>query len=428
MSDPTLASGPAAAVIGPYRHEKTLFTLIASLSVLFWVLLTLGTLGIIWIYMIFIYLFVLMAHSALISHLKGNAVRITPRQFPELHARIEACCQKVGLERLPESYLMTGDGMLNAFATRFLRRYYVVLLSDIVDALEDDQEGINFYIGHELGHIARQHVANQWWMGPAMFLPLLGSAYRRAQEYTCDQYGAACCASLASASRAMAVLAAGTQRWKHMDSQAFIEQSAGTGGFWMSLNELTSEYPWLCKRMARLHDPKASTPRRHPLAWFFAMFLPNAGPGGLVFSMLIWMFMIGMVAAIALPTYFEYTQRMASAPAFAYAETLRSASQRHYESTEELVSSPAELGLGPAPEGVKEVLMDADNGQIILSLEGNEKIIQMPYVDDDDQIGWNCSTTLAAAIIPKGSSCESVADEKDEEARKGEALGKLFGL
>ena len=50
-------------------------------------------------------------------------------------------------------------------------------------------------------------------------------------------------------------------------AHAFVEQAAHSGGFWMSLQELTATAPWLCKRMARLPSPPMAVPRRHLLAW-----------------------------------------------------------------------------------------------------------------------------------------------------------------
>lgn len=412
MSD-TFQPAPPQAIarpLGPYRHEHSLFVILSIFAVLFWILLTLVTFGIVWIYLAFFYLFFLAGHSALISHLKGNAVRISEQQFPELHAQLLACCAKVGIKRAPEAYLMSGNGILNAFATRFLSRYYVVLLSDVVDALASDQEGINFYLGHELAHVARKHVANSWWLAPVKFMPLVGTAYRRAQEYTCDQYGAACCENLSSASHAMAVLAAGTHRWQQLDAQAFIAQTKETSGFWMSLNELTGEYPWLCKRMARLHDPKAETPRRHPLAWFFAFCLPSSGPGGLILSLFLFFCVIGMLAAISIPAYQQYQQRAAYPEIFSYGETLKVAVQDYYEKNGELAEEVESLGLtGPQPAAVGEVTLDPSESTVRLSLLNGKTIVETAEWDDDGHLtGWSCLTDVLDADIPKGVSCESV--------------------
>src|SRR5206468_183018 len=116
---------------------------------------------------------------------------------------------KLGLDQdKPEAYLLQGNGMLNAFATRFLGRHYVVLLSDVVDAMQAHPEGVNFYIGHELGHVRMKHLTGKLWRAPVLWIPLLGAAYSRANESTCDRHGRACCESPEAAARAMVALAA----------------------------------------------------------------------------------------------------------------------------------------------------------------------------------------------------------------------------
>lgn len=419
MNPAAAANPPLQLSIPTYHHEKTLFGILAAVSIVFWILLTVGTIGIIWIYMLALYVFFLFAHSALISFLKGNAVRLDADQFRDLHGRLTACCQRLAIAPVPEAYLMTADGMLNAFATRFLRRYYVVLLSDVVDALDDDPEAINFYIGHELGHIHRKHIANGWWMGPALMMPLLGTAYRRAQEYTCDQYGLACCASQASATRALAVLAAGTRRWKTLNTDAYVAQCAQTGGFWMSLNELASDYPWLCKRMARLHNPGHRLPSRHPFAWLLAIFMPRVGPGGPLVSLMMLFAMIGILAAIAIPSYVDYQARANAAPAFAYGNEASAAVGAWYEEHEELPADLGNLGLTQKLPASATASLDTENGVITLMLGKTGHITYVPSLNDENHLEWNCSTSLPAKAIPPGDTCDSIPSDP--------GLGTLFG-
>ena len=87
MTSPSLIGSLAVTPVAAYRHEKTLFAILAVFAGLFWLLLTVGTIGIVWLYMLLMYLFALFAHSALISYLQGNAVRISATQFPDLHER-----------------------------------------------------------------------------------------------------------------------------------------------------------------------------------------------------------------------------------------------------------------------------------------------------------------------------------------------------
>lgn len=286
-----------ATRIEPYANERTLYRLLAALSVLALAGLTLLTAGLVWIVIGWLFLGYLCLASWFIGHVRGNGVRITAGQYPQLYQRLLNCCVVAGLDQPPEFYLLGGNGMRNAFAARFLNRYYVVLMSDIVDALEDDQEALNFYIGHELGHIERGHLSRAWFLQLAMMLPLVGCAYARAREYTCDQYGLACCASVDSAVRALSVLAAGAQRWKTLDAHEYASQAAATGGFWMSLNELLSDYPWLCKRVARIRGDKPSAPARHPFACALACLVPRTGLG-VIGGFVVYSYLVLIVAVV----------------------------------------------------------------------------------------------------------------------------------
>jgi Zn-dependent protease with chaperone function len=169
-----------------------------------------GTLGLALVYGLLFFLGYCFAQSALISYIKGTGVRITEAQYPDLQHQIAACCDKLGLDTVPEAYLMQMGGAFNAFATRFLGRDFLVLYSDVVDALEAHPDALNFYIGHEIGHIKRKHLSWSPVLMPASVLPLVGAAYSRAREYTCDRHGLAACSSIESAQAGMA---AAVVRW-----------------------------------------------------------------------------------------------------------------------------------------------------------------------------------------------------------------------
>jgi len=256
--------------------EKTLFFILAALATVIWAVLIVGTLGIALIYIFFFWVFGLYAQSYLISYLVGTGAVVTEKQFPDLHKYYEECCNELGMEKRPTMILIQMDGMFNAFATRFLRKHYVVLLSDVVDALQDEPEAIKFYIGHELGHVSRNHIMRGFYLFPVFWVPLLNSAYSRACELTCDRHGLACCDTEDSAVKAMSALAVGGERWKTMSTDAYLEQKSYTRGFWMSLHEIFARYPWLVRRIARLHkDPeKRSMPRRNIFAWIVALIIP----------------------------------------------------------------------------------------------------------------------------------------------------------
>jgi Zn-dependent protease with chaperone function len=289
----------------PYRHEDPLFWISVYFAISMWLVLLIVTFGLIIPIMLLIALLGLFTHSLLITWLKGNSVKVTAQQYPDLHDLYLQTCTRLGIEKRPELYLVQVDGMLNAVATRFMRRDYVVMLSAVVDALEDRPQAIKFYMGHELGHIKRKHLSRHWWLWPGMLFPLLSPAYSRAREYTCDRHGFASCDNLDDAKRALAVLAVGPQRWKTINLAAFEEQAQATGGFWMAVNELTADYPWLCKRMMVLENRNAVFPKRNFFAWMIAALSPRMGYGGAVIGFLYWLILGVSILALTVALVFS---------------------------------------------------------------------------------------------------------------------------
>lgn len=186
-----------------------------------------------------------------------------------------------------------------------MRRKYIILYSSCVDALEENPDGINFYFGHELGHILRNHLFWSPFLAIPSFLPIIGAAYSRAREYTCDQFGAACIQNSENAVKALLVLVAGAKQWQKVDHSVYLKQIKTTSGFWMSLNEITNSYPWLVKRVAMVSGQSAHYmfPRRHWFAWAISPFLPHFGSGlaGSLIGLLMMLYFIAVFSVAAIP-------------------------------------------------------------------------------------------------------------------------------
>src|SRR5439155_4190993 len=71
----------------------------------------------------------IVVHGLLIGHLKGNAVRMSEWQFAEVHRMAGELAREMDLDPVPAVYVLQSGGVLNAFATKFLGRSFVVVNS-----------------------------------------------------------------------------------------------------------------------------------------------------------------------------------------------------------------------------------------------------------------------------------------------------------
>ena len=171
---------------------------------------------------------------------------------------------------MPELYILQAGGFLNAFATRFTGRNFVVIYSSMEEILGPTGPLMKFLMGHEIGHIQRKHLVKKMLLAPGIIVPLLFQAYHRACESTCDRYGAYASDDLNGSMQALTVLASGRSA-AHVDTAHFAVQHFHARGFFVSWHELASTYPTLSQRVAQIlgfQDPQyAARPGRHPLAY-----------------------------------------------------------------------------------------------------------------------------------------------------------------
>ncbi len=93
------------------------------------------------------------SEPALKAQLLGNAVRVGPDQYPEIHAIVEECSQILSIE--PPEVFIKHSPYFNA-ATFGVEKPFIILHSALVDGF--DQDELHFIIGHEMGHIKSKHV------------------------------------------------------------------------------------------------------------------------------------------------------------------------------------------------------------------------------------------------------------------------------
>ncbi|MDE1170569.1 MAG: M48 family metalloprotease [Verrucomicrobium sp.] len=253
--------------------EKTYFGILLALSVILWGALAASLAGAVVALLLGVFLW--FVNGLLVSHLKSGAVRVTERQLPELYASFRAACAALGQREEPEFYVLQGNGILNAFATRHAGRDFVVVYSGLLEALGHDTPEIRFLIGHEIGHIRRSHLSKRILLLPGQLVALLYRAYHRACEATCDRFGALAAGETAGSVRAMLVMAAGRETAPRIDSVVFAEQYRARRGFFVSWHELALGYPTLSRRVSLLFGTESPThlsaAPRNPAAYLFAL-------------------------------------------------------------------------------------------------------------------------------------------------------------
>ncbi len=253
-------------------REETYFYILLVLSIFIWACVVISVIGILVVLVLAVAAW--FTHGLLVARLRSESVLITPQQYPDLHASFVESCQRLGLDKVPEFYLLQHGGVLNAFATRHAGRNFVVLYSSFVEALGSNSPMIKFLMGHEIGHLRRKHLTKKVWLAPGMIFPLLGEAYHRACEATCNRHGAYAADDLPASMLALTVLASGREA-SNVNTQYFADQYFTTRGFFVSWHELIINYPTLSQRVAQIlgfADPKyAKRSGRHPLAYICAL-------------------------------------------------------------------------------------------------------------------------------------------------------------
>ncbi|HEY3371565.1 MAG TPA: M48 family metallopeptidase [Prolixibacteraceae bacterium] len=215
----------------------------------------------IYAYAVMILIFLFFRFGLLIGHLKGNGIKLGKNQFADIYQVAVKQAELLGLSKVPSIYILQSGGVLNAFAARFLGRNYIVLYSEIVEtAYDQDKSILEFIIGHEMGHIKRQHMLKNLILMPSYIIPFLAAAYSRACEYTCDAIGHAL--SPAGAKGGLLVLASGKTIYKKVNLNEFLRQDVSEDGFWKWFAEKVASHPNLTRRLNALGEAKVSPTAR----------------------------------------------------------------------------------------------------------------------------------------------------------------------
>jgi Zn-dependent protease with chaperone function len=186
--------------------------------------------------------------------IRGSAVRLSRLQSPDIYKVKEDFARRLGLKREPEIYVMSGNGVLNAFAASTFGYDFVVIHSELFsNTYEKNKDALAFIIGHELGHLRLGHTRLWYQLSTAYVdrVPLLGGFLSRAREYSCDRHGAYLAPQ---GEEGLVLLAAGRYFYKQVDIEELLAQARRFRGFWPVVALLPRSHPFSVRRIQTLYD------------------------------------------------------------------------------------------------------------------------------------------------------------------------------
>lgn len=115
---------------------------------------------------------------------------------------------------------------------------------------------------------------------------------------------------------------------------------------------------------------------------------------------------VGVLAAVALPAYQDYTVKARIAQALLYGDGAAEAVARHYAAHQQVPASLQAADFNaPLPAGVQAITVNPNNGFVSVTLDfaplAGKSLLLVPSKGRDQQISWACtSTEVAARYLP----------------------------
>ncbi len=211
--------------------------------------------------------------------LMASSVKVSPKQFPDLHAKLQVACTTLGVD-MPDMYVQQNP-IVNAF-TFGVERHVVVLHTGLLERLNDEETLA--VIAHEVGHIHAEHVLYltaarlfealtkgtlEMVPGSAIIKFLISAgissallAWARRAELSCDRAGLLVTQDPHIIGRTMMKLAGGTMASK-IDYEEFLEQGrqfkkdcddSALDKFWANLVNAGQTHPFPIWRVSEILD------------------------------------------------------------------------------------------------------------------------------------------------------------------------------
>ena len=186
------------------------------------------------------------------AYVRGNSVRLSKIQFPEVYAILEDHCRRLGMARIPELFLTSGTIRPYSRAYSAWREDYIILHENLFEAdYRKTLDVVSFAIGHELGAIRLGHTAN-WNEALLTYISTikwLANPLHRIRVLSRDRYAAHL---TPTGFRGLLILAAGRRLMDEVNVEDYLDQMRHYGSLWSGVDIFVEATPQLFVRLQQL--------------------------------------------------------------------------------------------------------------------------------------------------------------------------------
>jgi hypothetical protein len=186
------------------------------------------------------------------SAIRGNSVRLSEKQFPEIYAILQDHCRRLGMTDVPELFLTAGGIAPFSKTYSSWRENYIVLHQVLFDIVEEKSiDVVIFTLAHELGAIRLKQTAvwNEVLLTYVSAIKWFRNPLERARTYSRDRYGAALSPT---GFRGLLINAVGRRLMDHVDIPDYLAQASAYRGFWANINAFFEPKPQVFSRLQQL--------------------------------------------------------------------------------------------------------------------------------------------------------------------------------
>lgn len=186
------------------------------------------------------------------AYVRGNSVRLSKTQFPEIYEILEAHCRRLGIAEIPELFIT--DAAIKPYSEAYSswRENYIILHQNIFDTdYRKELDVVSFLLGHELGAIrlGQTAVRTEMLLTYISSVKWLANPLNRVRIFSRDRYGA----HLAPTGfRGLLILAVGRRLLDDVNIDDYLDQMRRYGSIWAGINTFVEPRPILLLRLQEL--------------------------------------------------------------------------------------------------------------------------------------------------------------------------------